>query len=192
MKRGAKELEKNDWIAAIAKYREAYERAPEDPEISIALAEILSQMQRFEESNRILLCLMVNEQELPPEVHFGLACNYFGLQDYDCAADSLEDYLDEEPDGPFAADAEDFLDLIDDDDAMFETTGLKTDDDYEDNAVCRYARSLLASGDVDYAVEELEHPAIGSAEIRQDPRAARNRLFVANKRARRSKSQMQF
>jgi len=156
-KRGEKELEKNDLIAAIHKYREAYERAPEDPEISIALAEILSQMQRFEESNRILLQLMASDQELPPEVHFGLACNYFGLQDYDCAADSLEDYLDEEPDGPFAADAEDFLDLIDDDDAMYETTGLKTDDDYEDNAVCRFARSLLASGDVGFAVEELEH-----------------------------------
>ena len=42
MKRGAKELEKNDLIAAIAKYREAYERAPEDAEIAIALAEILS------------------------------------------------------------------------------------------------------------------------------------------------------
>ncbi len=88
---------------------------------------------------------------------FGLACNYFGLQDYDSAADSLEDYLDAEPDGPFAADAEDFLDLIEDDDAMYEATGLKTDDDYEDNAVCRFARSLLASGEIGYAVEELEH-----------------------------------
>ena len=157
MKRGAKELERNDLIAAIAKYREAYERAPEDPEISIALAEILSQMQRFEESNQILHLLDAALDETPPECHFGLACNYFGLQDYDSAADSLEDYLEAEPDGIFAADAEDFLDLIEDDDAMFEATGLKTDDDYEDNAVCRFARSLLASGDISYAVEELEH-----------------------------------
>ena len=157
MKRGAKELERNDLIAAIAKYREAYERAPEDPEISIALAEILSQMQRFEESNAILHLLDAALDETPPECHFGLACNYFGLQDYDSAADSLEDYLEAEPDGIFAADAEDFLDLIEDDDAMFEATSLKTDDDYEDNAVCRFARSLLASGDISYAVEELEH-----------------------------------
>lgn len=157
MKRGAKELEKNDLIAAIARYREAFERAPDDPEICITLAEILSQMQRYEESNRILLLYMAGTDEVPPECHFGLACNYFGLQDYDCAADSLEDYLDAEPDGPFAADAEDFLDLIDDDDAMYEATGLKTDDDYEDNAVCRFARSLLACGDVGFAVEELEH-----------------------------------
>lgn len=159
MKRGAKELEKNDLLAAITKYREAYERAPEDPEISIALAEILSQMQRFEESNRILKLLMATAEETPPECHFGLACNYFGLQDYDSAADSLDEYLDAEPDGPFAADAEDFLDLIEDDDAMFEATGLRTDDDYEDNAVCHFARSLLAAGEMNYAVEELEHRA---------------------------------
>lgn len=181
MRRGEKELEKNDYIAALAKYREAYERAPEDPEISISLAEILSQMQRFEESNRILHLLDAAIDETPPEFHFGLACNYFGLQDYDSAADCLEEYLDEDPDGPFAADAEDFLDLIEDDDAMFEATGLKTDDDYEDNAVCRFARSLLASGEMQYAVEELEH-RIGqspdSVKVREQLAIA---LFCANR-----------
>ena len=182
MKRGAKELEKNDLIAAIAKYREAYERAPEDAEIAIALAEILSQMQRFEESNRILFRLLADREDAPPECHFGLACNYFGLQDYDRAADSLEDYLELEPDGEFAADAEDFLDLIDDDDAMFETTGLRGDDDYEDNAVNHFARSLLASGETDYAIEELEH------RLSQTPKSLKIReqlaiaYFVANRK----------
>ena len=182
MKRGAKELEKNDLIAAIAKYREAYERAPEDAEIAIALAEILSQMQRFEESNRILFRLLADREDAPPECHFGLACNYFGLQDYDRAADSLEDYLELEPDGEFAADAEDFLDLIDDDDAMFETTGLRGDDDYEDNEVNHFARSLLASGETDYAIEELEH------RLSQTPKSLKIReqlaiaYFVANRK----------
>ena len=77
MKRGAKELEKNDLIAAAYKYREAYERAPEDAEIAVALAEILSQMQRFEESNRILFRLMADQKDAPPECHFGLACKLF-------------------------------------------------------------------------------------------------------------------
>ena len=182
MRRGAKELEKNDLIAAIAKYREGYEHAPEDAEIAIALAEILSQMQRFEESNQILFRLMADLEEAPPECHFGLACNYFGLQDYDRAADSLEDYLELEPDGIFAADAEDFLDLIDDDDAMFETTGLKGDDDYEDNAVNHFVHSLLASGEIEYAIEELEN------RINQTPKSVKIReqlavaYFVANRR----------
>ncbi len=182
MKRGAKELEKNDLIAAIGKYREAYERAPKDAEIAIALAEILSQMQRFEDSNRILFRVLADMEDAPPECHFGLACNYFGMQDYDRAADSLEDYLELEPDGEFAADAEDFLDLIDDDDAMFETTGLRGDDDYEDNAVNHFARSLLASGEPSYAVEELEHrlsQTPDSLKIREQLAIA---YFVANRR----------
>ena len=182
MKRGAKELEKNDLIAAVARYREAYERAPQDADIAIALAEILSQMQRFEESNRILFRLLADLDNPPAECHFGLACNYFGMQDYDRAADSLEDYLELEPDGEFAPDAEDFLDLIDDDEAMFETTGLRGDDDYEDNAVTHYARSLLASGEVGYAVEELEHrhsQAPKSMKIREQLAVA---YFVANRR----------
>ena len=182
MKRGAKELEKNDLLAAISRYREAHERAPEDAEITVALAEILSQMQRFEESNRILFRLLADREDAPAECHFGLACNYFGLQDYDRAADSLEDYLELEPDGVFAADAEDFLDLIDDDEAMFETTGLKGDDDYEDNAVTHFARSLLASGDVPYAVEELERrhsQTPNSLKIREQLAVA---YFIANRR----------
>lgn len=182
MKRGAKELEKNDLIAAVSKYREAYERAPQDAEIAVALAEILSQMQRFEESNRILFRLLADRDDAPAECHFGLACNYFGMQDYDRAADSLEDYLELEPDGEFAADAEDFLDLIDDDDAMFETTGLRGDDDYEDNAVTHFARALLASGEVNYAIEELEHrhsQTPKSLKIREQLAVA---YFVANRR----------
>ena len=182
MKRGAKELEKNDLLAAISRYREAHERAPEDAEITIALAEILSQMLRFEESNRILFRLLADREDAPAECHFGLACNYFGLQDYDRAADSLEDYLELEPDGVFAADAEDFLDLIDDDEAMFETTGLKGDDDYEDNAVTHFARSLLASGEVPYAVEELERrhsQTPNSLKIREQLAVA---YFIANRR----------
>mgnify|MGYP002386938189 CR=1 FL=1 len=182
MKRGAKELEKNDLIAAVSKYREAYERAPEDAEITVALAEILSQMQRFEESNRILFRLLADREDAPAECHFGLACNYFGLQDYDRAADSLEDYLELEPDGIFAADAEDFLDLIDDDEAMFETTGLKGEDDYEDNAVTHFARSLLASGEVSYAVEELErrhNQTPNSLKIREQLAVA---YFIADRR----------
>ncbi len=155
LKRGAKELERNDLLAAAAKYRAAYLRAPNDEEARLALAEILSQMQRYEESNRILLPMLA-DPDVCAECHFGLACNFFGMQEYDSAADHLEAYLDLEPDGYYALDAEDFLDLIDDDDAMYDVTGLRTDDDYEDNAVIRFSRALISSGETDFAIEELE------------------------------------
>jgi hypothetical protein len=78
------------------------------------------------------------------------------MQDYDRAADSLEDYLELEPDGEFAADAEDFLDLIDDDDAMFETTACAV------TTITRTTRSTILRARCSPAgsklcVEELEH-----------------------------------
>ena len=156
MKRGAKDVEKNDLLNGLSKYRQAMESAPEDPEPCIAAAEILSQMQRFEESNRLLLLLM-SEGRGTPECFFGLACNYYGMQEYDYAVESLENYLDADPDGVFALDAEDFLDFIDDDTAMYEATGLENDQDYDDNASCLFARHLLESGEYADAIRELTH-----------------------------------
>lgn len=156
MKRAAKETEKNDLIMALCRYRQACASAPDDPEPRIAMSEILSQMQLYEESNRVLMLLM-SEGKGTPECHFGLACNYFGMREFDFAQDSLYDYLDIDPNGAFAYDAEDFLDFLEDDSAMFGMTGLKTDQDYDDNASCLYARSRMSAGDFASAVSELEH-----------------------------------
>ncbi len=174
MRRGAKEMEKNDLIGALTRYRQAYLHAPDDPEPCLAVAEILSQMQRFEESNRMILLMMSTGNETP-ECYFGLACNYFGMHEYDYAADSLENYLDADPDGPFALEAEDFLDFIGDDAAMYDLTGLKTDQDYDDNASCLFARHLIAAGDYADAVAEL------TRQLTRSPNATnvKNQLAIA-------------
>ncbi len=174
MKRGAKNMERNDLVQALGHYRQAYMRSPDDPEPCIAMAEILSRMQRFEESNRMLL-LLVSADETVSECYFGLACNYFGMREYDCAAECLETYLDMEPNGPFAAEAEDFLDFLNDDDAMYEMTGLRSDADYDDNASCLFARHLIEAGDYADAVAELSRQASLSPDCRQ----VKNQLAVA-------------
>lgn len=163
MKRGAKRAERNDLIAALARYRRAAASAPDDPEPRMAMAEILSQMLRFEESN-LMLMLLMSDGMGTPECRFGLACNFFGMREYDTAADNLETYLDEEPDGPFAYDAEDFLDLIDDDRAMYEMTGLDTDQDYDDEACVLFVRRLLEGGEYGDAVAELKRQIAVSPE----------------------------
>lgn len=175
MKRGAKEMERNDLIAALTRYRQAHLRAPDEAEPCLAVAEILSQMQRFEESNRMLL-LLISTGSGTPECLFGLACNYFGMREYDYAAESLENYLDADPDGPFALDAEEFLDVIDDDDAMFEMTGLRTDADYDDSASCVFARHLLDAGDYADAVGELRR----QMELSPDNHQVQSLLTIAH------------
>ena len=103
LKRGAKELDRNDPLAAIQHYRKAYDSDPADLDSCLALAELLSQMQRFEESNRLLLIDMsMNDPD--PESYFGLACNYYGMQEFSYAHESLETYLHLEPDGFYAYD----------------------------------------------------------------------------------------
>ena len=44
LKRGAKELDRNDPLAAIQHYRKAYDSDPADLDSCLALAELLSQM----------------------------------------------------------------------------------------------------------------------------------------------------
>lgn len=174
LKRGAKKMERNDPLGALLRYRKAYESDPGDGEACLAVAEILSQMQRFEESNRILFRFMANHPVMP-ECFFGLACNYYGLHSFDQAADSLEKYLDIEPDGYFAADAEDFLDFLEDDEAMEEATGLLTDEDYETDAVCIHARRLMDALRVPEAIALLEKHVNAYPEAER----ARNQLALA-------------
>ncbi len=174
MRRGAKEVERNDLLTALQRYRLACRAAPNDEEPALAMAQILSYMQRFEESNRLLLRLL-SRGDASPECHFGLACNYFGMREYDYAVESLENYLDLEPDGPYAADAEDFLDFLDDDDAMFEAAGLRVDADYDANAACVYAQRLMNAGDYRGAVSVLKR------ECTHEPDSVplRNQLILA-------------
>lgn len=174
MKRGARNMERNDLLGALHRYRLAHQAAPDEAAPTLALAEILSYMQRFEESNRLILQLIARGAGTP-ECHFGLACNYFGMREYDYAVESLENYLDSEPDGPYAADAEDFLDLLDDDLAMLELAGLMSDADYDANAACVYARHLMDAGDYAAAVALLK------SECRHEPDSVmlKNQLTLA-------------
>ncbi len=155
LKRGAKEMVHGDLVNAAHQYRRAYVSDPGNTECCLALSEILGQMQRFEESNQYLL-LQLSMYDPAPECYFGLACNYFGMRAFDCAADSLESYLDLDPNGFFAADAEDFLDFIDDDAAMRDATGLITDEDYDTDEVCLRAKRLIDSQQAAQAVALVE------------------------------------
>ena len=66
MKRGAKQMEKNDLLSALCRYRQAYESDPSNVDSCLAVAELLYQMQRYEESNRLLL-LYISMYEPAPE-----------------------------------------------------------------------------------------------------------------------------
>ena len=89
------------------------EQEPEDQYSCIAVAEVLSEMERYDDSNRVLLPLLSRE-DVEPEAIFGLGCNLAALNETDSAKKMLERYLQAEPEGEYIYDAYDLLDAIDD------------------------------------------------------------------------------
>ena len=71
LRRGAKDLDKNDLLAAVQSYRKAYAGDPADLDSCLALSELLSRMMRFEESNRLLL-VDISMNEPDPESYSAL------------------------------------------------------------------------------------------------------------------------
>lgn len=99
------------YLEAVELYRRALEQAPENEEIQLDLAETLSEMECFEESNRLLLRIL-SANMWAGEAYYGLAVNYYALQQREEAADALANYLHLCPDGPYWEDAQDMLDTL--------------------------------------------------------------------------------
>lgn len=155
LKRGAKQLEKNDLLAALHRYRQAYDNDPSNVDSCLAVAEILHQMRRFDESNRILF-VYLSMHAPAAECFFGIACNFYGMHEFDYAAESLESYLQLDPDGPYAYDAEDFLDVLGDDEELGIATGISEEEDFDTLTICTRAQHLINAGQPEIAVELLQ------------------------------------
>ncbi len=159
-KRGLEKLDKNNLPDAMAYYGKALERDPENEEIRIAMAQALTGMSRFEESNRILFALTRggSDPKADPECFFGMGCNFVGLFDYRNARSALEHYLDLEPEGEFVPDAYDMLDALDDAELSEHGEGLvalsKEDRAYD---LADEGRALLEQDQYEAAAEALHH-----------------------------------
>ncbi len=155
LRRGSQRLERNDLLEAAASYRQACRKEPDNVEYQLALAEVLTEMHRYEESNRLLFPLL-SLPEFPSECYFGMACNFFGLQEFHHAHDSLESYLSLDPDGPFSYDAVDMLDALESDDELYSIPGVLPQREQDAQAVCSKSRHLMENGDIKQAISTLK------------------------------------
>lgn len=99
------------YLEAVELLRRALEQAPEDEDIQLDLAETLSEMECFEESNRLLLRILTKDMSMG-EAYYGLAVNYCALQKREEALDALANYLHLCPDGPYWEDAQDLMENL--------------------------------------------------------------------------------
>ncbi len=150
LRSGMTKLDKNDLLGAMACYRIALDKDPDNPEIILGIAEILTAMQRYDESNRLLMCYFTDDQR-PSEVYFGMGCNFMAQQEYDQARMSFDKYLELEPEGEFAYSAYDMAEAIDDGSAQ--EFGGEPDKARE---AAENARRMMEREDFKGAIEALE------------------------------------
>ena len=101
---------------AVELLRSAARQEPDNVEIQMDLAETLSEMECFEQSSRLLYRLLSRDPNLA-ECYYGLACNDYGLQKNEEALDALLHYLRLAPEGPYAEEARDMLEMLSVEDA---------------------------------------------------------------------------
>lgn len=175
--RGVRFLERNDLRRALQAFRKTVEYEPHNPINHCNLAGVLSELGDFEGSNQVLLHVLQSVDPSMAECQFYLANNYANMGEYATAEEYVLRYLDSDPDGEYADDAEEMLGVL-----MDEFGGGKAYAEWErkrrehERAQARRdGRHLLEEGQFEAAVEWLE------AVVRREPSntAAHNNLSLA-------------
>lgn len=88
----------NRTVDALELMRRAVEASPENSEYRLDLAELYCEMGCHEQSARLLLD-MLSEEDAPSECYYGLALNQLGMNDVSGARQSLDTYRRRAPEG---------------------------------------------------------------------------------------------
>lgn len=160
-RRGMNKQDRGNLMDALTSYRQAYDMEPDNPEYRLAVAETLTEMCRFSESNALLLTMPAQQQKEYEECYFGMACNFVGLQDYERARECLDKYMYYAEDGEFVDDVYDMLDMILDwedgelDDEDGEYSHIRYGGNDESAELAAKGKGLLELGDYKGAIELL-------------------------------------
>lgn len=175
LRRGTVKLDKNNLVDALANYRQALDIEPDNVEYKLAIAEVLTEMNRFEESNRMLFTLFNEGECRISECYFGMGCNFLGLQDFEYAKDSLESYIQLDPEGDFIEDVYDMLDILNDNLLLSEALEAEDENDSQALQSAQMGKAMLERNDIKGAIEQLEKAIANHPEIH----FVRNNLALA-------------
>lgn len=175
--RGVRFLQRNDLPRALRAFRKTVEYEPDNPVNYCNLAGVLSEMGDFEASNQVLQHVLNHLDPNMAECQFYLANNYANMGQYDTAEEYVLRYLDMDPNGEYAADAEEMLDiLVDEFGGGRVLQKWQEEKEKLDNlSAVKDGRYFLENGQFEAAVEWLEQV------VQEDPGhlAACNNLCLA-------------
>jgi tetratricopeptide (TPR) repeat protein len=110
--RAVRSLDRHNYDKALKYFRIAAEKEPDNPINLCNLAGILSEVGRFEESNEVLETVLNNVDPHLYECYFYMANNAANMEDFDLAEEYLLRYLEEDPEGEFAEEANEMLQML--------------------------------------------------------------------------------
>ncbi|MCS1352205.1 lipopolysaccharide assembly protein LapB [Mechercharimyces sp. CAU 1602] len=110
--RAVRSLDKHHYDKALKYFRLAVEKEPQNAVNHCNLAGILSEVGRYRESNEVLQTVLADVDSTLYECHFYMANNAANMDHFEEAEEHLLSYLEEDPDGEFAEEAEEMLDML--------------------------------------------------------------------------------
>lgn len=152
-KKGLKAYHRQDLNKAKKYLQRAMQLEPGEPMISCQLAIVLTEMGEYEDSNELLQQILEEFDSEMVECHYFLANNYAYLGLFKDAYQHAKRYLELEPDGDFAGDSEELLELL-----TLESEDMDEELYEEDDLIVKqeHARELLESGYFPKAIELLQ------------------------------------
>lgn len=154
--RGSKYLTDPEDLSKAEQYlRKAYEAEPDREEYLLSFAETLYRMHRFEESLYLLLPSLNDSNRNSPEMIFGIASVFMGLEEFHAAEQCLHLCIEEDPKSPYAERAADLLELIEDEPELEAQIGLVGSEDIALLDTIHRAKAMFISGNDDAGLRLL-------------------------------------
>ncbi|MCY0868990.1 MAG: tetratricopeptide repeat protein, partial [Firmicutes bacterium] len=173
--RGVRYLDRHDLSRALKSFERAVQCEPSNAVNHCNLAGVLSELGDFEQSNEVLRNVISDIAPDMAECHFYMANNYANLGEYELAEEHVVRYLEIDPTGEFAPDADEMLDVLIHEygggEILRESRRRQAQTEREGDS----ARSLLEEGKFHEASALLEKEIIRQPESA----AARNNLALA-------------
>ena len=94
LRRADGKRQRNDPVSAASLYWSALEKDPKDHEIRLALADVLSDMQRYLDSNHVLIPHMHEDEWFMKEAYGRIGFNFFAMGEYAAAQRCFTRFLD--------------------------------------------------------------------------------------------------
>lgn len=173
--RGVRFLNRHDLSRALKSFQRAVDCEPGNAVNHCNLAGVLSELGDFEKSNEILQGVVESIAPDMRECYFYMANNYANLGQYELAEEHVVKYLEEDPSGEFAPDADEMLDVLIHEFGGGEILRERRRQQHETTREKDLARTLLEEGKFHEASELLEQ----EISRQDDAIAARNNLALA-------------